>query len=58
MIDRITRTRIVPVVVLGNEDDALPLAEALLAGGLDFIPKDWAAISRLTREAIDLATMP
>lgn len=35
MIDRISRTRIVPVVVLKSADDAIPLAEALLAGGLD-----------------------
>lgn len=35
MIDRISRTRVVPVVVLQSADDAIPLAEALLAGGLD-----------------------
>lgn len=35
MLDRIARTRIVPVVVLDREEDAEPLAEALLAGGLD-----------------------
>lgn len=35
MMDRISRTRVVPVVVLQHADDACPLAEALLAGGLD-----------------------
>ena len=35
MIDRIARTRVVPVVVLQDAEDACPLAEALLAGGLD-----------------------
>lgn len=35
MIERIERVRIVPVVVLDREEDAVPLAEALLAGGLD-----------------------
>jgi 2-dehydro-3-deoxyphosphogluconate aldolase/(4S)-4-hydroxy-2-oxoglutarate aldolase len=35
MLDRLTRARIVPVVVLDREEDAEPLAEALLAGGLD-----------------------
>lgn len=35
MIDRITRTRVVPVVVLQNADDAVPLAEALLGAGLE-----------------------
>jgi len=35
MLDRIARTRVVPVVVLDHEEDAEPLAEALLGGGLD-----------------------
>jgi len=35
MIERITRTRVVPVVILQNADDAVPLAEALLHAGLD-----------------------
>ena len=35
MLDRIAQRRIVPVVVLDNEESAEPLAEALLAGGLD-----------------------
>ena len=35
MIERIANTRVVPVVVLHSAEDALPLAEALLAGGLD-----------------------
>lgn len=35
MIDRITRTRVVPVVVLQSAEDAVPLAEALLEAGLD-----------------------
>ncbi|MEM9237838.1 MAG: bifunctional 4-hydroxy-2-oxoglutarate aldolase/2-dehydro-3-deoxy-phosphogluconate aldolase [Verrucomicrobiota bacterium] len=37
MIDRILAKRIVPVVVLDDADDAEPLAEALLAGGLDIM---------------------
>lgn len=37
MLDRITRRRIVPVVVLDREEDAEPLAEALLEGGLDIM---------------------
>jgi 2-dehydro-3-deoxyphosphogluconate aldolase/(4S)-4-hydroxy-2-oxoglutarate aldolase len=35
MLDRIAQRRIVPVVVLDDEETAEPLAEALLAGGLD-----------------------
>ena len=35
MIERIEKSGIVPVVVLDREEDAVPLAEALLAGGLD-----------------------
>lgn len=37
MIDRILAKRIVPVVVLDSPDHAEPLAEALLAGGLDIM---------------------
>lgn len=37
MIDRILAKRIVPVVVLDDADEAEPLAEALLAGGLDIM---------------------
>ena len=37
MIDRIAKKRIVPVVVLDREQDAEPLAEALLRGGLDIM---------------------
>src|SRR5512139_1338737 len=37
MIDRILAKRIVPVIVLDDADSAEPLAEALLAGGLDIM---------------------
>ncbi|BCU79443.1 bifunctional 4-hydroxy-2-oxoglutarate aldolase/2-dehydro-3-deoxy-phosphogluconate aldolase [Luteolibacter sp. LG18] len=37
MLERILAKRVVPVVVLDRVDDALPLAEALLAGGLDIM---------------------
>jgi 2-dehydro-3-deoxyphosphogluconate aldolase / (4S)-4-hydroxy-2-oxoglutarate aldolase len=37
MLDRILAKRIVPVVVLDSAKDAEPLAEALLAGGLDIM---------------------
>ena len=37
MIDRIHAKRIVPVVVLDDAEAAEPLAEALLAGGLDIM---------------------
>lgn len=37
MIERIEAKKVVPVVVLDKEDDAEPLAEALLAGGLDIM---------------------
>jgi 2-dehydro-3-deoxyphosphogluconate aldolase/(4S)-4-hydroxy-2-oxoglutarate aldolase len=37
MIDRILAKRIVPVVVLDRVESAEPLAEALLAGGLDIM---------------------
>jgi len=37
MIDRILAKRVVPVVVLDSAESAEPLAEALLAGGLDIM---------------------
>lgn len=37
MLDRILAKRIVPVVVIDHAEDAKPLAEALLAGGLDIM---------------------
>ena len=37
MLDRIAAKRIVPVVVLDREEDAEPLADPLLAGGLDIM---------------------
>lgn len=37
MIERILAKRIIPVVVLDSAEDAEPLAEALLAGGLDIM---------------------
>lgn len=35
--ERLTRRPLVPVIVIDHEEDAEPLAEALLAGGLDLI---------------------
>lgn len=35
IIDTISKSRIIPVVVLEHVNDAIPLAEALLEGGLD-----------------------
>jgi 2-dehydro-3-deoxyphosphogluconate aldolase/(4S)-4-hydroxy-2-oxoglutarate aldolase len=35
--ERLTRRPVIPVIVIDDEDDAEPLAEALLAGGLDLI---------------------
>ncbi len=52
----ITAKRIVPVVVIHDVDDAVPLAEALLAGGLDVIeitfrtPASEPAVGRIVHE--------
>ena len=35
--EKVCNTGIVPVVVLNNADDAVPLAKALLKGGIDFM---------------------
>jgi 2-dehydro-3-deoxyphosphogluconate aldolase/(4S)-4-hydroxy-2-oxoglutarate aldolase len=35
--ERLTRRPLIPVIVIDDENDAEPLAEALLAGGLDLI---------------------
>lgn len=37
MYEELTKRAIIPVIVIENEDDAEPLAEALLEGGLDII---------------------
>ena len=37
MIERLTRHPVIPVIVIEDENDAEPLAEALLEGGLDVI---------------------
>lgn len=37
MIERLTERPVIPVIVIEDEDDAEPLAEALLEGGLDVI---------------------
>lgn len=34
-MERISKVRVVPVVVIDRAEDAVPLAEALLAGGLN-----------------------
>src|SRR5262245_19051084 len=53
ILERITKTRLVPVVVIDRADDAVPLAEALRAGGLDALeitlrtPEAEASIHRI-----------
>lgn len=53
--DRLTRRPVIPVIVIDDENDAEPLAEALLAGGLDVIevtlrtPAAAAALGRIIR---------
>jgi len=37
MLNELLKRPIIPVIVIENADDAVPLAEALLAGGLDVI---------------------
>lgn len=52
--------RLIPVAVIDNADDALPLAEALRAGGLNVIeltlrtPAALEAIRRITKELPDM----
>jgi 2-dehydro-3-deoxyphosphogluconate aldolase/(4S)-4-hydroxy-2-oxoglutarate aldolase len=56
----LTRLPLIPVIVLDREEDAEPLAEALLAGGLDRIevtlrtPAAFAALDRLLRRFPEL----
>ena len=60
MIDRIARTRVVPVVVVNRAEDACPLAEALLKGGLDVMEITFrtdaaeASIAHIAREFPDI----
>ncbi len=37
MLDRLKANPVIPVIVIDDENDACPLAEALLAGGMDVI---------------------
>jgi 2-dehydro-3-deoxyphosphogluconate aldolase/(4S)-4-hydroxy-2-oxoglutarate aldolase len=54
--ESLTRLRLIPVIVIEDENDALPLAEALLLGGLDLIEVTLrtaaasAALARIIRE--------
>ena len=48
VLERIGLAGLVPVVVLENADDAIPAAEALLAGGLDIME-----ITMRTKAALD-----
>ncbi len=54
------QSRIVPVVMINKEDDALPLADALLNGGIDIIevtlrtPAALAAIALIAKERPNL----
>ncbi|MCX6879626.1 MAG: bifunctional 4-hydroxy-2-oxoglutarate aldolase/2-dehydro-3-deoxy-phosphogluconate aldolase [Verrucomicrobia bacterium] len=60
MLDRIACKRIVPVVVLDDEEAAEPLAEALLAGGLDVMEitfRTAAAASAIRRIAAGFPEM-
>ena len=49
-MERISKVRVVPVVVIDRAEDAVPLAEALLAGGLNFDAK----VRRESFEPVDL----
>ena len=35
--EKVSKTGIIPVVVLNQVEDAVPLADALLKGGIDFM---------------------
>jgi 2-dehydro-3-deoxyphosphogluconate aldolase / (4S)-4-hydroxy-2-oxoglutarate aldolase len=54
--ERLTRQPVIPVIVIEDENDAEPLAEALLAGGLDVIEVTFrtaaapAALARILRK--------
>lgn len=56
MIERLTDRPVIPVIVIEDENDAEPLAEALLEGGLDVIEVTFrtaaapAALGRILRE--------
>ena len=59
-MEAIIEKRIVPVVVIQDADDAVPLAEALLAGGLNVIeitfrtPASEPAVERIAKELPDM----
>jgi 2-dehydro-3-deoxyphosphogluconate aldolase/(4S)-4-hydroxy-2-oxoglutarate aldolase len=55
MIERLTQRPVIPVIVIEDENDAEPLAEALLEGGMDIVEVTFrtaaapAALSRIIR---------
>ncbi len=59
-VARIQATGVLPVVVIDDPDLAVPLAEALLAGGVDLIeitlrrPSAMAALERVARDCPDI----
>jgi 2-dehydro-3-deoxyphosphogluconate aldolase/(4S)-4-hydroxy-2-oxoglutarate aldolase len=62
-ISRIQATGVVPVVVIDQPDLAVPLAQALLEGGVDLIeitlrrPSAMAALERVARDCPDILTI-
>ncbi len=61
MIERLTRNPVIPVIVIEDENDSEPLAEALLEGGLDVIEVTFrtaaapAALERIIRSFPQMA---
>jgi 2-dehydro-3-deoxyphosphogluconate aldolase/(4S)-4-hydroxy-2-oxoglutarate aldolase len=56
--ERLTRRPLIPVIVIEDENDAEPLAEALLAGGLDVIEVTLRTASALAALGRILRTFP
>ena len=60
VLDRLRAVRIVPVITIDDPDDAVPLARALVAGGLSCVeitfrtPRAGEALQRITAELPDM----
>lgn len=60
MLEKILKRPVIPVIVIDDADDAVPLAEAMLAGGLDVIEITFRtaaaaeAISRISKTFPDM----
>ena len=64
MLDELLKRPVIPVIVIDDANDAVPLAEALLAGGMDVIEVTCRtaaapeALARIKKELPEMLPLP